>query len=269
MPKEIMDRAPSSADDALADDGREKPGIAYASTSDLRGFPMSPNGTALGIGRPTSQPPLEQPLPGTRFSAEQYAEAEKMVKRLEDGRPHPRDGATPAWPLAVPSQLPQPARDPRNERPTVPVRAGGLTAPAPGSLSTHRTSSTPLPIPRRSVNGLMWLGGAAGALSAAAAIGFALLARAPSEGPRSQAAPTATPSVTAEGARTLALTSSVPVSTRPSPVAAMPPSSATTGSAPARTLATPAPISPPRSPARAAPVSTHERVLDTLDKEDP
>jgi hypothetical protein len=269
MPKEITDRAPSSADDALADDGREKPGIAYASTSDLRGFPMSPNGTALGIGRSTSQPPLEQPLPGTRFSAEQYAEAEKMVKRLEDGRPHPRDGATPAWPLAAPSQVPQPARDPRNERPTLPMRAGAVRAPAPGPPTGRRTTSTPLPPPRRSVNGLMWLGGAAGALSAGAAIGLALLAHGPSDSPRSQAAPTATPSVTAEAARTQDLTSSVPVSTRPSPVAAMPPSSTTTGSAPPRTPVTPAPISPPRSPPRTAPVSTHERVLDTLDKEDP
>jgi hypothetical protein len=174
MPKEIMDRAPSSADDPLDDGGREKPGIAYASTSDLRGFPMSPNGTALGTGRSTLQRPLEQPPPGTRFSAEQYAEAEKMLKRLDEGRPLHREPS--AWEPTPPPQAPLLARDHQGHVAPPPSDAGVSTSP-PGR------PSTPMPLPRHSLRWVFWVGGAgAVTLAAVAAVVGLVSARSSSGG---------------------------------------------------------------------------------------
>jgi hypothetical protein len=206
MPKEITERAPSVADDPLDDDGHEKPGIAYESTSDLRGFPMSPNGTALGAGRPAPQRPLDQPPPGTRFSAEQYAEAEKIMRRLEGGTLDHPPRVVPTSASVAPSARTQRMLDRPAARPAPMADRG-----PPASLIPGRATSTPVLLPPRSVRGAVWLGAVGTALGLAALVGLVLSARAASDGSRGQDVPTVTSPAPAEATATLDPSSTGPV----------------------------------------------------------
>jgi hypothetical protein len=243
-----------------------------------RADPTDPGGRPAFAADDPPPPPTE----------EERLEAERVIEAFK--------GATPRRPL--PSQAKRASSDGGAS-----VAYSAIAAPAPSQAAqqeralaqlSEMTRHIPVPPPTlphiqrldivtvpgavRRGRRTMWLT-SIGLVSAglAAVLVVLLLLRRGSESGSTGSAVTiaatavATASTATSSATVQAVASSASVaSIRESPVAAVATLSATgSASAPARAPAMPAPLTPPRATPHPAPIRSHDRILDTLDKEDP
>jgi hypothetical protein len=103
VPKDDRHPEPIPVEDLLAEGSAPRPGLAYASTTELRGFRMTANNTALGVGgrAPTD---AARPVPAARpVSEKEAAEVDRVMREVHAaalGRWHPPpvegEGAAPS-----------------------------------------------------------------------------------------------------------------------------------------------------------------------------
>ncbi len=86
----------------------DRAGMLYASMTDVRGFAISPNGTAIGLGGPRPAVTVATPSPEEPPSSpESFARMRQMLAELEDGPRRPWTSSSPAVSREKPVDVPR------------------------------------------------------------------------------------------------------------------------------------------------------------------